>query len=74
SLIYALKSLAFFVPLGAGVQEGGYVLIGGLLGLSPDLALAVSLLKRARDLIIGLPALLVWHHIERRNMARNSSS
>jgi putative membrane protein len=74
SLIYALRSVTFFVPLGAGVQEGGYVLIGGLLGLGPELALAVSLLKRARDLIIGIPALLVWHHIERRKMARDSIS
>jgi len=74
SLIYALRSVTFFVPLGAGVQEGGYVLIGGLFGLGPDLALAISLLKRARDLIIGLPAILVWHHIERRNMARNPAS
>ena len=74
SLIYALRSVTFFVPLGAGVQEGGYVLIGSLFGLGPDLALAVSLIKRARDLIIGLPALLVWHHIERRKLARNAAS
>jgi putative membrane protein len=74
SLIYALRSVTFFIPLGAGVQEGGYVLIGGLLGLGPDLALAVSLLKRARDLIIGIPALLVWHHIERSKMARDPAS
>jgi putative membrane protein len=63
-LVYALRSVTFFIPLGAGVQEGGYVLIGGLLGLPSDLALAVSLLKRGRDLAIGLPALLLWQIIE----------
>lgn len=67
-LVYALRAITFFVPLGAGVQEGGYILIGGLLGLPPDLALAISLLKRGRDLIIGLPALLVWQLIEGREL------
>jgi len=38
-LVYALRSIAFFVPLGAGIQEGAYVVVGGLLGLTPDLAL-----------------------------------
>lgn len=71
-LIYAIRSMTFFVPLGAGVQEGGYVFIGGLLGLSPDLALAVSLLKRGRDLCIGLPALLLWQMIEAFRVGRSS--
>src|SRR5208282_3537126 len=65
-LVYAIRSVTFFVPVGVGVQEGAYVLIGGLFGLPPDLALAVSLLKRGRDLIIGVPALLVWQTIEAR--------
>jgi len=63
-LVYAIRSVTFFIPLGAGVQEGGYVLIGGLLGLSPELALALSLLKRGRDLVIGTPALVCWQLIE----------
>ena len=69
-LVYVLRSIAFFVPLGAGVQEGGYVLIGGMLGLAPDLALALSLLKRGRDLVLGVPALLVWQFVEGRELAR----
>jgi glycosyltransferase 2 family protein len=32
SLIQAVSSAAFFVPGGLGVQEGGFVLIGGALG------------------------------------------
>lgn len=67
-LVYAVRAVTFFVPAGVGVQEGAYVLIGGMLGLQPDLALAVSLLKRGRDLIIGVPALLVWQIIEARQL------
>ena len=44
----------------AGVQEGAYILIGAAFGLTPEMALALSLLKRARDLTIGLPVLGIW--------------
>jgi hypothetical protein len=46
------------------VQEGAYVMLGGLFGLPPDTALALSLLKRARDLAIGIPALATWQALE----------
>jgi hypothetical protein len=59
-LLYAIRSVAFAVPNAAGVQEGAYILLGAGFGLAPDMALALSLLKRARDLIIGLPALGAW--------------
>jgi putative membrane protein len=64
SLLYALRSFAFFVPNAVGVQEGGYVMLGALFGLPPETALALSLLKRARDLTLGVPALLVWQAVE----------
>ena len=64
SLLYAIRSIAFVVPSGLGVQEGAYVLLGMLFGFSPDVALALSLLKRARDLVIGVPALLTWQVLE----------
>lgn len=67
SLIFAIRSAAFVVPAGLGLQEGGYVLIGAALGLPAEVALAVSLLKRGRELILGLPTLLVWHWMEGRN-------
>lgn len=69
-LVLGARSVAFFVPLGAGVQEGAYVVVGGLLGLTPDLALAVALLKRGRDLFIGVPALAMWQMIEARELGR----
>lgn len=70
SLLYALRSFAFFVPNAVGVQEGAYVILGGLFGLPPETALALSLLKRGRDLTIGVPALLVWQGTEGRRALR----
>lgn len=64
SMVYALRTAAFVVPWAAGVQEGGYVLAGALFGLSPQLALGVSLLKRAREIITGVPSLVIWQCLE----------
>lgn len=66
SLLFAIKNAAFVVPTGIGVQEGAYALLGPIFGLPPEAALALSLLKRARDIIIGLPCLLVWQVLEGR--------
>ncbi|HTY65103.1 MAG TPA: lysylphosphatidylglycerol synthase domain-containing protein [Alphaproteobacteria bacterium] len=68
SLLYAIRSVAFAIPNAVGVQEGAYVLFGGTFGLSPEIALALSLLKRARDLAIGVPALLAWQVLEGRRL------
>ncbi|GAA4781107.1 HpnL family protein [Stakelama sediminis] len=64
SLIFALRSVAFIIPGAIGVQEAAYVLIGPLLGLPPESALALSLAKRARDLALGIPALIGWQASE----------
>jgi len=64
SLLYALRTAAFAIPNAIGVQEGAYVLLGATFGLTPEMALAISLLKRARDLVLGLPALGVWQALE----------
>ena len=66
SLLYGIRSVAFMVPNAIGVQEGGYVMLGALFGVSPDVALALSLVRRARDLVIALPTLLAWQMIEGR--------
>ena len=60
SLVSAVRSVAFLAPMGIGVQEGAYAVIGPLFGLGAELSLALSLLKRARDVAIGVPALLIW--------------
>ena len=60
SLAFAMRSVAFVVPSGLGVQEGAFVLLGGLFGIGAQSALALSLIRRARDLVIAVPVLAVW--------------
>ena len=62
----AIKAVAFLVPSGLGVQEGGFVLVCGLFGIDGGTALALSLAKRVPDVVLGLPALLVWQNLEAR--------
>jgi putative membrane protein len=66
AFIMPLRAIAIFVPAGLGVQEGAYVVIGGVLGLPPEVALAVSLLKRGREILWGGPGLIAWQAIESR--------
>lgn len=64
SLIQALSSAVFFVPGGLGVQEGGFILIGGALGLDPSICLALAGARRMRDLLIFVPGLFAWQIAE----------
>lgn len=64
SLTNAIRGAAFVVPGGFGVQEGGLILLGRLMGLPPETALALSLVKRVPDFAIGLPGLFAWHWLE----------
>lgn len=65
----ALRHIIFIVPAGLGVQEGGLVLFGGLMGVPPDASLALSLIKRLREAGFGVPALIYWQWIEVRRHA-----
>ena len=66
SLGQGIRAAAFAIPGGLGVQEGGYLFLGTLIGLSPEIGLAVSLAKRVRELVLSLPGLIVWQIIEAR--------
>ena len=70
ALAQAVSSAAFVVPGALGVQEGGFLLVGGFIGLSPETALALALARRVRDLVIFLPPLLAWQAIEGRRLLR----
>jgi glycosyltransferase 2 family protein len=59
SLAFALRTAAFFVPAAWGVQEAAYVLVGSVFGLAPETMLALALVKRARELAVGVPVLVV---------------
>jgi putative membrane protein len=64
SMTQATRHLAFVVPAGLGVQEAGLVLFGHALGISTELALAVSVAKRLREVLCGLPSLVSWQWLE----------
>lgn len=66
----AIRGIAFAIPGALGVQEGGYLLLGALIGIGAPAALALSLLKRAREVLLGLPALLYWQYLEGRWLRR----
>jgi putative membrane protein len=68
SLTQAAKSVFFMVPSALGVQEAGLIGVGLLLGLGSDVALALSLAKRVREVLLGLPSLLAWQFIEGRRI------
>jgi putative membrane protein len=74
SMLYAVRTSAFVVPNAVGVQEGAYILLGATFGLTPEMALALSLLKRARDLAIGLPTIGIWQALEGGRMLRRRST
>jgi putative membrane protein len=73
SLGQAARSAAFIIPGGLGAQEGAFLLIGGALGVPPEYALALSLVKRASQLLFGLPMLAAWPFLERCGAARHAA-
>jgi putative membrane protein len=73
ALLHAVLAMAILVPGYAGVQEAAYAGVGALFGQPPELALAVSVLRRARDIALGIPILLVWQYVEWRHRARLST-
>jgi putative membrane protein len=60
SLSLAARSAAFLIPSGWGAQEAALVALAGVTGLPAETALALGLVKRAREFAIGLPGLLAW--------------
>jgi putative membrane protein len=70
SMVLAIRSAAFAVPSGLGVQEGGYYFVGQLLGIPDYLAITLALIARVRELAIGIPGLICWQVIEGRRLWR----
>jgi hypothetical protein len=66
ALLSTLRSIAAPVPAAIGVQEWGYAMLAPLFGLPAEMGVAVSLLKRAREIVLGVPALIYWQSMEGR--------
>jgi len=67
-LLHIMMAAGILIPGYAGVQEAGYVALGSVFGVPPEISLGVSLVRRGRDIAIGIPILLVWQFIEARNL------
>ena len=74
SLGNGIYAAAFVVRGALGVLEGGYVMFGALFGLPADISLTISLSKRVRELLLGLPGLLAWQWEETRGLRRRKGS
>jgi putative membrane protein len=70
SMVLTIRAAMFPIPGALGVQEGGYVIVGSLLGIPGDAAFALSLIARARELAVGIPGLIAWQVIEARRLWR----
>jgi putative membrane protein len=68
SMTLAVRHLAFVVPAGLGVQEASLILFGQVFGINGELALAVSMAKRIREVLWGIPSLLSWQWVEGRRL------
>jgi putative membrane protein len=74
SLAQAAKGAAFLVPGALGVLEGGYIVLGSLIGLPSSVSLALALTRRIRELSLGVPGLLAWQLIEGKRLWRQAKS
>lgn len=67
SALSAIRSAAVIVPSGIGVQEATYAMLMPLFGVGADIGVALSLVKRACSIAIGIPVLLSWQGFESRH-------
>src|SRR6516164_1555013 len=67
SLGQGSRSAAFVLPGGLGVQDGAMVAVCALFGVPAEVALAMALIKRVPDVVLGAPSLLGWQTLEGRH-------
>jgi putative membrane protein len=67
-VLHIMMAAGILIPGYAGVQEAGYAALGSVFGVPPEISLGVSLVRRGRDIAIGIPILLVWQFLETRNL------
>jgi putative membrane protein len=68
ALTQATRHASFLVPAGIGVQEAAVILFGYVAGISGEVALSLALVKRMREIVFGVPALLSWQWLEARRL------
>ncbi|MDA0705024.1 MAG: lysylphosphatidylglycerol synthase domain-containing protein [Proteobacteria bacterium] len=70
SLTSAIRGAIFVVPVGIGVQESAFVLLGALFGWPAEAMLAISLATRGREIVLAIPGLIGWQIAESRILFR----
>ena len=68
SLGQAVRGAAFVVPGAIGVQEGGFVALCAVFGIPAPTAVALSLVKRLPEILLGIPGLMLWQGLESRQI------
>lgn len=71
-ILSSIMGVGFLVPGALGIQEVSYVGLGAAFGLPAPLSLSLSFIRRARNIIIGIPPLLAWQVLEARQLRRKS--
>jgi len=64
SMLNIVRSAGFAIPGGLGLQEGALILICSWVAIPTDLALALAVMKRAREILIGIPGIIAWLILE----------
>jgi putative membrane protein len=64
SLGQGSRAAAFVLPGGLGVQDGALIAVCAIFGVPAEVGLAMALIKRVPDLVLGAPALLGWQALE----------
>lgn len=67
SLGMTARSAGFFVPGALGIQEAALVMVCSLIGLSSETAMLIAIVKRLRDVALGIPGLVMWQWVEGRS-------
>lgn len=71
ALLQLIRAGSFFIPLSIGAQESGLVVIFVAMGLTANLGLAVSLVRRIKDLTwVGGGLMLGWTMTSKPSMAK----
>ncbi len=74
SLGQAVRGAAFVVPGAIGVQEGGFIALCAVFGIPAPTAIALSLVKRLPEIVLGLPGLLMWQGLEGRRLLKSEEN
>ncbi len=73
--VVLVRSALFLVPGSVGTQEATFLIVCGAITGSPDVALAMALIRRARELLwVCLGLLIGWAFSLRKRMVRARSS